>query len=490
MSRFITNQNQLFKDLLETYIPHSKQLDFLVGYFFFSGFLGIYKAIGGKKLRILVGMEADVDVRNAIRLSSGIETAASPAASRLKIRRAWYESQKDIINKADSLDTKDSLDSLKFFLEKLNGGTLEVRKTAGPNHAKVYIFTNDEEYSYNGQEPGRVIVGSSNLSFQGLEGRAEFNVLLKDNADYEDAEKIFNRLWDEAVPLVDASTKDEFLETVIKHTWVEKLPSPYVMYIRVLHEYFKSSEETIKTPAGLTHTGDAQYMNLEYQTDAIKEGLEKIKRHSGCIIADVVGLGKSIIGVTIAANLGIPAVIICPPHLKTQWEDFAFDFGLQRHKIVSSGKIEDALTIASGPEEKLIIVDEAHRYRNENTIDYGLLHQTCIGNKVLLLSATPFNNRPDDIFSLIKLFQIPAHSTIQIVNNLGAAMERLIIDYRKLKKEHKKGKTEAEFKRQTAAISSKIRNILQPVLIRRTRVDLLNDERYKEDLVKQNIEFS
>jgi hypothetical protein len=46
MARFITNQDKLLSELLETYIPHSKQLDFLIGYFYFSGFFRIYKEIG------------------------------------------------------------------------------------------------------------------------------------------------------------------------------------------------------------------------------------------------------------------------------------------------------------------------------------------------------------------------------------------------------------------------------------------------------------
>jgi superfamily II DNA or RNA helicase len=493
LSRFITNQNLLFKELLETYIPRSKQLDFLVGYFFFSGFCGVYKEIADKPLRILVGMDADVDVCNAIRVSASIDpdNRASPA-SRNKIRQAWYENQKNIISKADSLDTENSFNAFIFFIEKLRKGTLEVRKAADPVHAKMYVFTNEEAHNEGGNYPGKVIVGSSNLSFQGLQGRTEINVTLRDESDYTEAENIFTKLWNEAVPLVDADTKDIFLETVIKRTWIERLPDPYLMYVRVLHEYFKINTETIKTPATLTRTGDMQYMNLAYQTDAIAEGIEKIKRHSGCIIADVVGLGKSIIGAAIAANLNITAIIICPPHLKPQWEEFVFDFGLQRCKIVSSGRLNDALSAASAADgEKLIIVDEAHRYRNENTQDYGLLHKTCIGNKTLLLSATPFNNRPEDVFALIKLFQIPEHSTIQIVNNLGAAMERLIINYRKIKKEHKQQNIEEkEFKKQAEAISSKIRNILQPILIRRTRVDLLNNKRYQEDLVKQHIVFS
>ncbi|MDR1219621.1 MAG: phospholipase D-like domain-containing protein, partial [Treponema sp.] len=488
VTRFITNQQDLLSELLKTYIPNSNRLDFLVGYFYFSGFYSIYKEIADRKLRILVGMEAEVTVSHIIReYADMVQDGKIP--SNLKIRQAFYETTKKIINQADMIDTKEGEDAFKFFVEKLKNGTLEVRKTKEPAHAKMYIFTNTDEHSEGGYYPGKVIIGSSNLSFQGLQGQIEVNATLRDSSDYTEAEKIFNTLWDDAVPLADQTTKDDFLETVVEHTWVDKNPSPYLMYIRALHEYFKDNTETIKTPAALTR--DTQYMNLAYQTDAIGEGIEKIRRHSGCIVADVVGLGKSIIGVTIAANLNLVTIIICPPHLMSQWEDFAFDFDLQRCKIVSSGKIEDALTAASvSSGEKLIIIDEAHRYRNENTADYGLLHRICVGNKVLLLSATPFNNRPEDIFSLIKLFQIPSHSTIQVVNNLGAAMEQLIADYKKLKNEHAKGIEDVQFKSEAKAISMKIRRYLDPVLIRRTRVDLLNFEKYREDLEKQHIEFS
>jgi superfamily II DNA or RNA helicase len=434
-------------------------------------------------------MEADVTVQHAVReYADTLQDNTAP--SNLKIRQTFYETTQKIINQADIVDTKEGADAFRFFIEKLKNETLEVRKTKEPAHAKMYVFTNNNEHSEGGHYPGKVIMGSSNLSFQGLRGRTEVNATFRDESDYNEAVEIFNKLWNNAIPLVDQSSKDDFLKIVVEHTWVNKYPLPYLMYVRVLHEYFKTYSETIKKPAELTHTNDVQYMNLAYQTDAISEGLKKIKRHSGCIVADVVGLGKSIIGVTIAANLNLVTIIICPPHLKSQWEDFAFDFGLIRYKIISSGKIEDALIAAStSSDEKLIIIDEAHRYRNENTADYGLLHRTCVGNKVLLLSATPFNNRPEDIFSLIKLFQIPLHSTIQVVDNLGAAMERLIVDYKKLKNEHTKGMSEEKFKIKAKAISMEIRHYLDPVLIRRTRVDLLNSAKYKEDLEKQNIKF-
>jgi len=69
-------------------------------------------------------------------------------------------------------------------------------------------------------------------------------------------------------------------------------------------------------------------------------------------------------------------------------------------------------------------------------------------------------------------------------------MERLILAYKKLKKDNTSEMSEDEFKKRAKEISSKIRDMLQPVLIRRTRVDLLENKQYREDLEKQKIVFS
>ena len=159
--------------------------------------------------------------------------------------------------------------------------------------------------------------------------------------------------------------------------------------------------------------------------------------------------------------------------------------------MYTSGKLEEAASENKNYTDLVIIIDEAHRYRNENTEAYGYLHQLCAGNQVILLSATPFNNRPDDIFSLIKLFQIPAHSTIQTVNNLGNQMAALVAEYKKLKKDHREKKTaDKEFNDESGELAEKIREILDPVVIRRTRVDLEKLEKYKADLASQGIQFS
>jgi superfamily II DNA/RNA helicase/ribosomal protein S15P/S13E len=160
-------------------------------------------------------------------------------------------------------------------------------------------------------------------------------------------------------------------------------------------------------------------------------------------------------------------------------------------KVYSSGKILEALEEDS-PGEKVIIIDEVHKFRNEETKDYLNLYQLCHGaqgkkpNKVILLSATPFNNKPSDTFSLIKLFQIPTRSTLQTSVNLSVIFERLNKKYAALINNKKNNHNKAEFKE----LGEEIRNIIEPLVIRRSRIDLKNIKAYDTDLKKQNIFFS
>ena len=63
---------------------------------------------------------------------------------------------------------------------------------------------------------------------------------------------------------------------------------------------------------------------------------------------------------------------------------------------------------------EVVIIDEAHRFRNEDTKNYEYLKNICRGKIVMLLTATPFNNTPDDILSLLELFIIPKKSGITL----------------------------------------------------------------------------
>ena len=139
----------------------------------------------------------------------------------------------------------------------------------------------------------------------------------------------------------------------------------------------------------------------------------------------------------------------------------------------------------------LIILDEAHRFRNEDTNDYKMLHQICRSNpnnKVVLLTATPFNNSPKDVFALIKLFQTPGQSTIRSIDNLSLRFRELIKRYGVLRKNLRTISSQ-ELEKETMEIAEEQRRYLEPVVIRRSRLDLQYVTRYRLDLEHQNIKF-
>lgn len=487
----LTNKTtQTLEDTLKSTIPNTKAFDILVGYFYFSGFAAIHsESLKDIPLRILVGLEAQKDMRNHILEIEQIDGTIS-AKSRAEIRRDYYEKFCEIFNSTDFYDSESAIKSFALFCSKIKDGSLQIRKTKEPNHSKMYILSYKDESNSSGVVPGMVVVGSSNLSLHGLRDRYEINSVMSDKADYDAAVEIFEELWNSSIELADKDHWTEFEEGVISRIWFDKVFQPFLVYLKVLDEYFSLEiTRSIRTPNEI----NKNYKNFRYQIDAVKMSLDIIDKHNGVIIADVVGLGKSIIASVLANNLALNTIIISPPHLISQWESYAAQFKIMAN-VFSSGKIQAALDfyVDNGLQDRpcLIVIDEAHRYRNEETQDYAMLHDLCMGNKVALLTATPFNNTPSDIFSMIKLFQIPSKSTLQTVSNLGSTFKNLISEYKRLQSDMKKGvMTDAELKVKIEVISKEIRTIIEPLVVRRSRLDLKNISVYRKDLERQGISF-
>ena len=85
-----------------------------------------------------------------------------------------------------------------------------------------------------------------------MRGRHEINVVFRDE-HFQEGLDLFNELWNEAVQIVDKNNFEDFHKNVIEKIWIDKLPSPYLLYIRVLVEYFTiAKRDTIALPSDIT----------------------------------------------------------------------------------------------------------------------------------------------------------------------------------------------------------------------------------------------
>lgn len=152
---------------------------FLWAIFIFSGYAQFAYKLADKYLRILVGLDIDTRISNRVR---EVEELVEWQRIRSKVREEYFNNLVRLINETDNTDTDETIRMFRQFQRKIYDGTLEIRKTEDPCHAKMYLFAYNDSNNENGEQPGDVITGSSDLSYQGLQGRTEINVRFTDKA--------------------------------------------------------------------------------------------------------------------------------------------------------------------------------------------------------------------------------------------------------------------------------------------------------------------
>lgn len=465
--KFFTNEADSslldrFKKILEN---DTQFFDVLVGYFRSSGFYQLYPSLKDvEKVRILVGLNIDKVTYQVLRQSK--DGQQDIFASTKRVEEGF---EKDVTEEVENApDTKNVEDGLRKFIEYIQNKKLEIRVyPEHPIHAKVYILRKPEGH----EDYGKVITGSSNFSQAGLVDNLEFNVELKDKPDVVFALDKFEELWAKGVDV-----SEKYIDTVKTKTWVNDEITPYELYLKFLYEYFR---EKINYDQEMFADLPSGYLDLEYQKEAVADALLKIREHNGVFLSDVVGLGKTYISTLIAKKLGGQTLVICPPVLKEYWENTLREFGVVA-KVESHGKLDEILNKGVDNYDQ-VIIDEAHRFRNEITQSFETLHQICAGKKVILVTATPLNNRPKDIASQMFLFQKKNNSTIPNHKNL-----KLFFDGLEKKLDPKLSKE--EYLLVVKENSELIRDeVLKYVMVRRTRGEV--EKFYKEDMDKQGLHF-
>ena len=495
-SNFFTNKNgnTLMKEF-EGILQHNqniKNLDAVVGFLRASGYFSLRPFLDNiNRVRILIGIDVDKYIAQAAnqgRIFFGAEEEVREECLR-KIRR-------DI---ESSNYKKEVEDGMFQMIQDLIDGKLELRAHPSKKiHAKLYILYPDE---FNQYSQGVAITGSSNLSGNGLgiseDKQYEFNVKLDRYDDVKFAKDEFELLWKEAEG---CAITAEDVKTSVDRTYLKGDVKPYDLYIKMLMEYF--SDRVLATDDNNPFDMPEGYTKYDYQMDAVAEGYQKLIRYDGFFLADVVGLGKTVIATMIAKKFLIEngrdktkILVVYPPAVEQNWKATFKDFGIDKYaKFVTNGSLskvldEENYNYWNADEYDLILVDEAHKFRSHTTSAFEQLQEICKmprieqGNipgykkKVMLISATPMNNTPADIYNEIQLFQDPRRCTIDGVANLTAFFSPLIKEFQQLRKDSNFDVT--QFKKLAEHVRDRV---IKPLTVRRTRTDIESVARYNKDV--------
>jgi hypothetical protein len=419
----IDNRERKLTDLLCELLPDACEAHFASGYFFLSGF----QAVAGHldtldKLRLLIG-----NTSNRATVEQLAEGYTRLEAARTHVEKSRYltpaqklqcatEAQQQIAGEVAALDQSDQGER---FVRDLTGmiasGRLEVRVyTKSRLHAKAYIFDWHKAKKTYGAD-GIAIVGSSNFTLSGIRDNTELNVVVHDqNGNHAALKDWFEELWNEGEPF------DPALMEELQKSWAAHLPTPWQIYIKTLFALVGDRLEGAAGPEIGAGT-KIEAALTDFQRDAVHLAERYIEKWGGCFVSDVVGLGKSFIGAAICKRYEqlrkARVLIICPKPLEEMWERYNEEFELNARVVpMSQLKADGGVDLSDYEARDFVLIDESHSFRNAGTQRYAMLDEF-LGDgtrKVCLLTATPLNARPFDVYHQLKLFHREERTALAI----------------------------------------------------------------------------
>ncbi len=243
--------------------------------------------------------------------------------------------------------------------------------------------------------------------------------------------------------------KDDLLRQV---TALASHRDPHLIYALVLHHLFSSrgdaldEEQVIKSATGIRNTVVWKKL-YKFQRDGVVGAIDKLNRFGGCIIADSVGLGKTFEALAIIKYHELRndrVLVLCPKRLRDNWTLYKtndrrnilasdrFNYDVLNHTDLSrdgglSGDID--LAHVNWGNYDLVVIDESHNFRNKKTPQAGgetrydrLMRKIIregVKTRVLMLSATPVNNRMADLRNQI-VFATEGDDTALLEHGIGS----------------------------------------------------------------------
>ena len=384
---------------------NNKSLDMAVGYFYISGMLLLkdefidFMDKRNGKIRILMGNQTDKQTVASLDKESTPEDIVNGGMN-------YY---KHLIEQSDSdVSRINDIEFLTKVKEWLDQGRIEVKVYVGEAnyfHAKSYLFASSQE-----AVKGTAIVGSSNFSRNGLQGNTELNVLSQDS--YYPLHEWYSNLW-----LSDDETAI-FSPELIKLV-TNKLPVvEKVMHFQPVKKTYYDFASIYAKPYTSLDSETAPWTTDLYphQQSGVVAIKHKLDTFGTAILADGVGLGKTrttagIIKFYLQTENVNKILIVADKKLKNQWQEELAILGIYKESYdYMSRENFTRLSNSDIKQQKytLVIIDEAHiGFKNSNTRAYQkmmILKKANPDLKGLLLTATPWNNRREDVINIGTLF--------------------------------------------------------------------------------------
>lgn len=402
----IDNRSQHMDIAISTILSNEDQLvrhfDIGVGYFYLSGLLLIsdaFTSFMNKRngtLRIIMGKETNQPTLDILK-SSYKENYKK-------------ELKKNVKSDAEKISKTNSTFILQF-IQWIKQGRIEVKVYTGNGnyfHAKSYLF-----YSKREVKTGQVIVGSSNFSQLGLKGNTELNVYSQDN--YKALQEWFSMLWNSN----EVENFNEELIDVIENTF----PSfnRLQMYKPTRETYYEFAQLFSHSYKELSNTG--VWLNLyPHQKSGVVKIFNKLNTYGTAVLSDGVGLGKTRTAAGVISlfkeneNNAIPLLIV-DTKLQEQWKEELTVLGISSEEYILQSRqrfvnLSDSDRKNILAKVKIVVIDEAHiGFKNRASQSYRNLRELILTSdyqiKGLLLTATPWNNKREDVIHLGSLFLNP-----------------------------------------------------------------------------------
>lgn len=300
---------------------------------------------------------------------------------------------------------------------------VEVRsiRRAGLLHGKlIHVHDGAREHA---------MVGSSNFTLKGLgftdRPNIELNLVVDGDRDRRDLLAWFDEIWSDDKLTLDV--KDEVLRRLER---LYSNHSPEFIYHKTLFHLFGDllaeqslEDEKFGSPA-FTETA-VWKMLYPFQRDGAQAVLGKLERHGGCVLADSVGLGKTLTALAVIKWHEMRkqrVLVLCPKKLRENWTDYRSFSDLNplkaddlRYTVMSHTDLSRESGTADGQDLSrfdwddfnLVVIDESHAFRNAAGGRYQRLIEDVLKSRgktrVLLLSATPVNNDLKDLKAQLDL---------------------------------------------------------------------------------------